>query len=639
MQLKSLSVMLYYSVMMRETAAVRWMIMWLFVLAASVAVCIAPFAPASAAINSQINFQGKLTNPDGTNVTNGSYSIVFSIYSVASAGTALWTETQNPVTISDGIFQVSLGSVNTALATAVDFNTSPLYLGIKVGADTEMTPRVLFTASPYALNSDKLGGISSTGFVQLSPGAQQTGNINIGGTINGNTFNNSSLLFGGGSAASIQSAASQSLQLDSGTSGTVSLGSTNATSITLGKASTMINVPGSMDIDSGVTVPTVDQVVIDNTASTGVITAGVNSLNVRYKGGAAAVEGSGMRIDYTPGTTSGGTWNGLRIVAGATGPVTGVTAYGIKLEGPTTPGAGTEVGIRVASGWDIGVDVQSGGLQLAAQSDPASPAAGNLRIYAKDIAGRVMPKWIGPAGVDTPFQASLGFNRVAMASPNTTANCSTGFTVLSTAITGAGTCTVPALASTSLLNSVQRVRYATAAGAGSLAYHRQGASLVWRGNATGLGGFFYTTRFGSATLVANNRTFVGLSDSIGNPTNVDPLTSAVIGKIGMAMSANTGNWRIVNNAAGTAPTTADLGALFPVNVTSLYELVLYSAPNGASIGWRVTNVSTGDQTSGTFGANIPTNTTFLSPIAWITNNTTASAAAFDYTGWYLESDN
>jgi hypothetical protein len=132
---------------------------------------------ASAAINSQINFQGKLTNPDGTNVTNGTYSIVFSIYSVSTGGSSIWTETQSSVSITDGIFQVSLGSVTTTLATTVDFNSNPLYLGIKVGADAEMTPRVLFTATPYSFNSDKLDGLDSTNFIQLAPTIQTDSSI------------------------------------------------------------------------------------------------------------------------------------------------------------------------------------------------------------------------------------------------------------------------------------------------------------------------------------------------------------------------------------------------------------------------------------------------------------------------------
>lgn len=127
-----------------------------------------------AAINNQINFQGKLTNPDGTNVANGNYSIVFSMYTVASGGSAVWTETQGSVAVNDGIFQTSLGSV-TSLPGSVDFNSGNIYLGVKVGADAEMTPRILFTASPYAFNSDKLGGLSSAGFTQLAQGLQVDG--------------------------------------------------------------------------------------------------------------------------------------------------------------------------------------------------------------------------------------------------------------------------------------------------------------------------------------------------------------------------------------------------------------------------------------------------------------------------------
>ena len=126
---------------------------------------------ASAAINSQINFQGKLTNPDGTNVADANYSIVFSIYAVASGGSSVWTETQSTVAVGDGIFQVALGSV-TPLPGSVDFNSSALFLGVKVGADAEMTPRVNFTASPYSFNSSMLGGLTSSNFVQMAQGVQ-----------------------------------------------------------------------------------------------------------------------------------------------------------------------------------------------------------------------------------------------------------------------------------------------------------------------------------------------------------------------------------------------------------------------------------------------------------------------------------
>ena len=137
------------------------------------------FTPtAHAAINPTINFQGKLTNPDGTNVTNGNYSIRFRIYTDPTADTAdpcanscLWEETQATVAVNDGIFRVALGSV-ASLPGSVNFNLSALYLSMKVGVDPEMSPRIQLTASPYAFNSDAIDGLDSTNLVQLGQGTQ-----------------------------------------------------------------------------------------------------------------------------------------------------------------------------------------------------------------------------------------------------------------------------------------------------------------------------------------------------------------------------------------------------------------------------------------------------------------------------------
>lgn len=410
-----------------------------------------------------------------------------------------------------------------------------------------------------------------------------------------------------------------------------------------GTAGTTFNqvASGQLLVTSGSNIPSVDQVAISNVGSTGVVTAGVSALQISYKGGAAAVEASGVRIDFTPGGTTGGTWNGLRIVANATGAVTGVTEYGLKLEGPTTPGTGTETGAYIGTGWDIGLDLQSGGMQLAAISDPASPAAGNLRIYAKTVAGRVVPKWKAPSGVDTAFQASLGFNRIATVAPNGGTTLATAVGAYATAFTNVGTVANPTPAATNALTSTRRTTFSTGTTAAALASHRQSTLMVWRGNnvTNAPGGFFFSIRFGTSTLATGNRAFIGLADSVAAPTNVDPTTSTTPGKIGMAINASTGNWNWVNNITGTAPTVTALGASFPLNATDLYELVIYSPPNGTSITYRITDISTGAQTADTaVSTNIPAATTFLAPLFWITNNATAAAAIIDFGGWYLESD-
>jgi hypothetical protein len=117
-------------------------------------------AKAATGINHLISFQGKVVATAGTNVANGSYTFVFSIYSVSSAGSPIWTETKSITTI-DGLFQTDLGSV-TALPGSLDFNTDNLYLGINFNGDGEMTPRVRFDSVPQAFNSERVNGLTVT---------------------------------------------------------------------------------------------------------------------------------------------------------------------------------------------------------------------------------------------------------------------------------------------------------------------------------------------------------------------------------------------------------------------------------------------------------------------------------------------
>jgi hypothetical protein len=78
------------------------------------AVVLSSPAEAATGINKTINFQGKVTNANGTNVTDGAYPFNFKLYTVASGGTAVWSELSKSVSVSNGIFQTALGSA-TAL--------------------------------------------------------------------------------------------------------------------------------------------------------------------------------------------------------------------------------------------------------------------------------------------------------------------------------------------------------------------------------------------------------------------------------------------------------------------------------------------------------------------------------------------
>jgi len=120
-----------------------------------------------------INYQGVLTDPTtGNPVADKIYAITFAIYSVETQGTPLWTETQN-VVVTGGYFNVSLGSVdpnNNPLPYSL-FDGSDRYLGVKVGTDTEMTPRKRIVSVGYAMksyNTDKVDGKDASAFALVS---------------------------------------------------------------------------------------------------------------------------------------------------------------------------------------------------------------------------------------------------------------------------------------------------------------------------------------------------------------------------------------------------------------------------------------------------------------------------------------
>lgn len=124
---------------------------------------------ASAMAPRTIPFQGRLTDSAGHPITTGS-SVVFSLYTAATGGSAIWSETDSIAPSADGLFATLLGST-TAFPAGVTFD-QPYYLGVKVGANAEMTPRVALSAAPYALS---LPNVTATA----------AGNVGIGTTTPG----------------------------------------------------------------------------------------------------------------------------------------------------------------------------------------------------------------------------------------------------------------------------------------------------------------------------------------------------------------------------------------------------------------------------------------------------------------------
>jgi hypothetical protein len=84
--------------------------------------------------------------------------MIFRFYATATGGTPLWEEQwtgSNGVRVSDGLFNVMLGSLSQ-LPIAQFTNSQSLFLGITVGTDDEMVPRVQLGSVPFAVVAQRL---------------------------------------------------------------------------------------------------------------------------------------------------------------------------------------------------------------------------------------------------------------------------------------------------------------------------------------------------------------------------------------------------------------------------------------------------------------------------------------------------
>ncbi|OPZ44453.1 MAG: hypothetical protein BWY93_00529 [Euryarchaeota archaeon ADurb.BinA087] len=133
-------------------------------------------------VTQSITYQGILTDSSGNPLT-GSYSVLFSLYDVASGGSALGTDTRT-VDCTNGLF-----------TTPVTFDSSffdgrALWLGVKVGSDPEMSPRQEIRPVPYALSIRPNAWITEEGTnyaLNLLKSTNSGGALNV--VTNGNSNN------------------------------------------------------------------------------------------------------------------------------------------------------------------------------------------------------------------------------------------------------------------------------------------------------------------------------------------------------------------------------------------------------------------------------------------------------------------
>ena len=97
-----------------------------------------------------INYQGHATDSKGTPLDT-TIQMRFYIYTDSTAGSVLWWENHPSVTVTDGLFEVLLGSV-TPIGSGV-FTGADRWFSLGIGGEAPGSPRKRIVSSAYAFSA------------------------------------------------------------------------------------------------------------------------------------------------------------------------------------------------------------------------------------------------------------------------------------------------------------------------------------------------------------------------------------------------------------------------------------------------------------------------------------------------------
>lgn|GEM_PF-5882032 len=423
-----------------------------------------------AATNNTINFQARLETAAGAIAPDGNYNVEFKLYDASTSGTLLWTEdwlnsATNGIHTTNGYLTANLGSI-TAFPTTINWDQQ-LYITMNIGntssctittnftsdcsGDGEMTPRLRLTGVPYAFRAGQLAQYNNTtGYTSTLSLVQPTGGNQLfqipdqgaAGTYNLLTTAAASTGYIQNQNSGQQATANfwisgtgradtmlQAPAFDTATSGSLSIGTTNATSITLGKSGVNTTVAGNLNVG---TATSYGAITIANGAwITGVDSTGSSAVNILQVNANNQIQlGAALQVD-----------------GGITFPTNAgqVTLSDLPIDSSASAGTPESYSLRVGT---------SNVLTVYGEAD----GSGNLQNGRVAIGSSISPQFTLDAGGDIN---TSGVYRVNGTAGLTATTCSAGYALTASTVTGgivtAGTCTnvAPATGSGNYIQNVK----------------------------------------------------------------------------------------------------------------------------------------------------------------------------------------
>lgn len=317
--------------------------------------------PVYAATTDTVSFQSKLTNADGTNISNGTYNFRFRMYSVSSGGSVLWSEDRS-LSVNAGVVSVDLGASQSFPSDL--FDNANLYLQICFdanGTDSDssdancgtgshryeevFSTRKAITAVPVALRAK-----------YLTDSAGNSYGVNSFFRQGGNSFGATGVL-GTLDANNLEFVTNNSLQMQLLSTGGVDIASYlaigNGASVTSNK---VINLYEQINSNS---VSLIGQEIYTFNSNT----AGPGTTGLKVTADGATLTGTNIAGDFVAWGYSldGETAYGLRSVAYDAPTLYGISARvaGSGNTGMARAGYFQNTGVNLAAGSAYGIEVST----------------------------------------------------------------------------------------------------------------------------------------------------------------------------------------------------------------------------------------------------------------------------------------
>jgi hypothetical protein len=251
------------------------------------------------------------------------------------------------------------------------------------------------------------------------------------------------------------------------------------------------------------------------------------------------------------------------------------------------------------------------------------------------MANRSLVGAIGSDGTHLDFQPAL-FNSTTymwLAGTGTTLAINWGTSYTARNNGNAAAQATPTRASTNAITSMNRATFSTGTTATGASGIQSSATNAWRGNASGLGGFFFFARFALEATSGTYRVFVGVSE---NNATLNAQPSTLNNTLGIGLDSGDTNFQfMIRNTT----TSTKIDTTVAANTTTVYDFYMYAAPNGSQIDFELRNaVTNAVLKTSTETANLPASTVFMYMQAHIQSASGTTAKLLALNRMYLESN-